>query len=239
MMNLKIRLTTILVLFSIIACINANEDQIIVNEYNITCDIRDTINITDGVRIDNDRIEYNGLIYEKEMYDEFDFIYKNYSYKINVEPHLRGCVCELKKCIRVCRFCDDDEDTKGTCVKTSILTVPTEDNEIEEISLDNLNSKYAVVEGKRCEKMIMLEAEIYDEDKWSFKDGDVLTIDGPFDHKEICFNQNKTKYGNYSTIALKCTSPEDFDPQDEKEIIRSLLFRVCKLESLKLMKLSC
>lgn len=131
------------------------------------CDLSESINITDGEYNKNGQFIHKGLTYEPDMFAEFDFIIVNHSERAQVEPHIRGCVCLLKKCVRVCRFCTDDEDADEKCVKTETLTVPTGENIEMEVSLQD--NSYAVLTGRTCPNMIFLDPEDDDEDKWVFK----------------------------------------------------------------------
>jgi hypothetical protein len=128
----------------------------------ISCHIRDTINVTSGTINDNGQLLHNGLIYNKEQFAEFSIIYKSFKEIEKVKPHLRGCVCELKKCIRICRFCEENEST-NQCVSSNKLIMPNND----EISLETSN-EFAIVEGKPCKVMTIMDPKEYDEDLWSF-----------------------------------------------------------------------
>lgn len=139
----------------------------------ITCDLSETINITNG-HFDKKKGEFHhdGLIYTHGMFAEFDFVTVNDSVKVQADPHIRGCVCQLKKCLRVCRFCTDEEEfVDEQCVKTEILSMPGEDNVDMAVSLKD--SSYAVLEGKIC-PMLFLEPDDDDEDKWIFKVGEQI-----------------------------------------------------------------
>lgn len=157
------------------ASTSAQSKNVINQSKFISCDQSATINITDGyLDQDGKRFHHDGLIYEPEMFAEFDFVIVNVSLRISVVPHIRGCVCELKKCIRVCRFCttkDEDisENSESKCVKTETLTLVSDENIETEISLQD--NSYIVLTGRTCKTMIFLEPENFDEDKWLFKVG--------------------------------------------------------------------
>lgn len=65
------------------------------------CNILDTVNITDGILQPNQNIHFNGIEYPKEQYASWDFIMEN-GVRRSVQPHIRGCSCNLKPCIRFC-----------------------------------------------------------------------------------------------------------------------------------------
>lgn len=135
----------------------------------ISCNFHDTINISSGSMDHNSgQFSHNGLTYQKGMFAEFDYVIKNNS-EVKVDPHIRGCVCKLKNCIRVCEFCsDDDESLNMKCVKrSSQLKVLSSELMEELISLDD--DKFVFLEGKICENYYILEPEQYgDPDEWTF-----------------------------------------------------------------------
>jgi Methuselah N-terminus len=221
MVNLKVIVAALVLVFT---RIDANEIRL----KKLSCNFRDTINITNGALDQEGRFHHDGLIYEKGMFAEFNFIYLNYSHEISVDPHIRGCVCELKKCIRVCRFCNENDALANfTCVKTKKLAVHVDGDadEIKQIPLTGKNLEYAVLEGRRCQRMYQLEPMSYDSDKWNFKDvsinsnpdffkflsrffqyGEIEIVEEMLSvtHHEFCFVQNETDDGTYKTEVLRC-----------------------------------
>jgi hypothetical protein len=172
MLSLKY-IVMLLMTFIIIVSVNA------LNKPKILCDIRDTINITGGFLDQDGRFHHDGLIYEKEMFAEVDFINKGFQKEVQVEPHFRGCICEFKKCIRVCRFCDENEDANGKCVKTPTLMVPIDaQNNMIELPLKGKDLNYTVLEGKRCDTngtySLDPSGEPDDPDRWIFNEVEIL-----------------------------------------------------------------
>lgn len=145
----------------------ALEDILLVN--STRCSLRETINISSGALDTMGYFHHDGLIYEPGMFAEFDYVFVNATHEIPTEPHIRGCVCELKPCIRICKVCqEDDQFANSKCVKSSTLTLPHADGGSEEINLKG--GKYAVLEGKSCRRMFKLDAIQYPEDdNWVFK----------------------------------------------------------------------
>lgn len=157
----------IVTLFLVFACVKANEARF----HLLLCNVRDTINISAGALDQEGRFHHDGLIYEKGMFAEFNYIHFNYTHEMPVDPHIRGCVCKLKKCIRVCRFCDENDAAANfTCVKTRNLVVEVDGDKTREIPLTGKNLEYAVLEGRSCERMYKLEPLSYDYDKWNFNE---------------------------------------------------------------------
>lgn len=163
--------TKVLILLVLMTSSTLAESENVKNHTNsISCDLSATINITDGHLDQNGRFHHDGLIYENEMFAEFDFVIVNISQKIQVDPHIRGCVCELKKCLRVCRFCsNNDKSVDKDCVKTEILTVASDETTNIETEISLRDNSYTVLTGKACGFMVVLEPEEFDEDKWFFK----------------------------------------------------------------------
>lgn len=135
---------------------------------SLACDYHDTINISSGT-LDNDgRFKHNGLFYHRELFAEFDYVITNHS-TVKVDPHYRGCVCNLKSCVRICQFCSDDDTSLNLkCYKkSSDLKIPSSSPPADEsISLNT--DKYVVLVGKLCRKYFKLDFELYgDVDQWT------------------------------------------------------------------------
>lgn len=60
--------------------------------HEIPCDIVDSIRINEGVQLPNKSIIFNGIEYPTNQYYEVK----------NEGIELRGCICNIKKCIRLC-----------------------------------------------------------------------------------------------------------------------------------------
>ena len=97
------------------------------------------------------------------MFAEYNYVVENLTQMVKVEPHIRGCICDLKPCIRLC--CVGDENNSSACIQTDTLTVPTHDED-EEIDLSG--NRYGVLVGRPCAKMYKLEPQDYPDDRWYF-----------------------------------------------------------------------
>lgn len=132
------------------------------------CNFMDTINITDGKmnEVTKDFV-FNGITYEYGTYGLYGYIIENYTEKINVTPHYRGCVCKYKPCIRLC--CVQGVGLNGdhpSCIKTNELSVFGQDNEDAIINIES--HEYGVLIDRPCGKMYELEPLDYPEDQWTF-----------------------------------------------------------------------
>ena len=125
---------------------------------NIFCDFADTVNISSAAGYyDENGYNHDGILYIKGNYGEFDYVIDNFLTKTKVEPHLRGCICNYRPCIRVC--C---RNVGENCVNNNLLTVPLANNQQKEI---DLNSKeYGILEGfPKCKSFYSI-----DPDEWIF-----------------------------------------------------------------------
>jgi G protein-coupled receptor Mth (Methuselah protein) len=128
------------------------------------CDFIDTINISSGYLDQNGNYRHQGNIYKKGMFANYNFEVEHFSEIKKVEPHVRGCVCELKTCLRLC--CLENLDVESDCVKTETLSVPIKSGNSE---IDLKSEEYAVIEGWPCENMYSLEPLEFEYDDWYFE----------------------------------------------------------------------
>lgn len=152
------------VIFVVLSCSLMTQPAFAINFLHSRgpCSILDTINITSGYLDNNGNFHHNGVVYEDGTFAEYDYIVKDFKNKIKVEPHIRGCICKYRPCIRLC--CDDN-DNNTSCVKTDSIIVPTSDDEIE---IDLFGKQYGVLVGRPCKEMYILEPAQYEYDRWSF-----------------------------------------------------------------------
>lgn len=68
----------------------------------LPCRYLDSVNITDGIRYSNGSIVSNGVTFHEHQYAEVNFIVENADEKVTVDPHIRGCLCSIKSCARLC-----------------------------------------------------------------------------------------------------------------------------------------
>lgn len=67
----------------------------------LPCEFHNSINITDGRRNYDGSISYDNITYTPNQFGVVDFIVKRRVHVL-VPVHIRGCICEIKKCIRLC-----------------------------------------------------------------------------------------------------------------------------------------
>lgn len=134
---------------------------------NGPCNFLNTVNISNGHYDQNGHYHHRGIVYKKGMFAEYNYVVENLTQLIKVEPHMRGCLCEMQPCVRIC--CLAENKNHSSCISTDTLMVPTHDED-EEINLSD--SKYGILIGRPCGNMYKLEPQEYSYDKWYFKVSD-------------------------------------------------------------------
>ncbi|XP_055304983.1 G-protein coupled receptor Mth-like isoform X2 [Sitodiplosis mosellana] len=123
----------------------------------LPCHFLDSINITDGNRLANDdSIEFNGLVYSRKQYAEINYVLlRDGTDQITVDPYIRGCICNIKPCVRLCcplgTLNTDDTDItvcqdhdKGNKFEAEVIH---KNNETKVIPLERF---FAYIEGIPC-----------------------------------------------------------------------------------------
>ncbi|CRK99458.1 CLUMA_CG012609, isoform A [Clunio marinus] len=150
------------------------------------CSFFDTMNITSGKQDQNGNFNFNGEIFKKGTFATYNYTIENFTDLVAAEPHIRGCVCNSKPCIRLCCI-DEEADENSTCISTNVLSVPTHD-EPEEINLSG--NTYGVLVGRPCPVMYKLIPEEYDDDVWYFVHGSIQLGNGKIaSTQDYCFAQ--------------------------------------------------
>lgn len=129
------------------------------------CSFMDTVNITGGHEDQNGNFHYKGTVFKKGLFAEYNYVIENLTEVVKVDTHVRGCICGMKPCIRLCCLGDHNKNNSA-CITTDTISVPTSDGEEEEIDL--LGHSYGVLVGKPCVGMYQLEPQDYVYDKWVF-----------------------------------------------------------------------
>lgn len=154
----QIRMWTIAIAMCILFTIDGSHTSSIAPI--LPCNFYDSINITDGQYGPDGVIVYDGLTYTPNQYAKVNYIWENGKTKIMAHEHIRGCICNIKKCIRTCcpygkvwnsdvKQCESHEFTKD--YNHLILN---EMNEIEEVAL---NEHFSLVNDRPCEAFYEVE----------------------------------------------------------------------------------
>lgn len=112
---LTLLLLVIWQLFSKVILIAAEND-----ETEDICGFENTVNLTDRQSFENGSYLYQGILVPPEKQQLYDYDVKFSAMMIDVPPHLRGCVCDKKPCIKLC--CPEDKylydnTNSSTCEK--------------------------------------------------------------------------------------------------------------------------
>lgn len=164
---LSVKLATLVVTVLLV-----NNCQYVSSEYYNNpvgpCDFIDTINITSGHKDKHGNFIYNGDTFHKGLYAEYNYVVENFTEKLIVEPHIRGCLCSVKPCIRLCCVSDKNDPKQSSdfnpCIDEETISVPFEDNDDLEIRIND--GEYGVMIGKPCVKMYKAEPNEYPDDSW-------------------------------------------------------------------------
>lgn len=68
----------------------------------LPCDFVDSIDISTGIPHSNKSIIFNGMIFPEDQYAKVNYVLKDGTKPIIVEPYVRGCPCNIRPCIRLC-----------------------------------------------------------------------------------------------------------------------------------------
>lgn len=144
-MHIAIYITVFVI--GIVVILNSNKHD------QLPCKYLDSINITDGIRHADDSIEFNGMIFTQDQYARIDYILENgMTHKI-VQPYVRGCICRMKSCVRLCcpygsfyqnRTCHRYNNERVQRLETAVLD---EHKQTKSIILDH---HFAYVNDRSC-----------------------------------------------------------------------------------------
>lgn len=134
---------------------------------NVPCSFRESINITAGYRDSDDAILFEGLMYTANDYGVYNYEFINDTIRQPVRPHLRGCICRLRSCVRTCcprgQFYNESMCRKDEQFANMRIDVLEPDNTTS-VSLE-LFDEFAYINGRPCGAIFELDP-IYDEDRW-------------------------------------------------------------------------
>ncbi|GAB0093375.1 Methuselah, N-terminal domain [Sergentomyia squamirostris] len=188
----------------------------------VPCPFFDTVNITDGEHLSNGSILYDGIVYPPDLFGEYDYELVNQTTKYSVEPHLRGCICEIKKtCVKYCcpkNFAYRDGACSGPNPSNPIL-INMRDNEGNVSYNVIIEEKFGIVYGKPCSHMYRLEPEEYPDDAFFLlPNGHIITAENDRrDKNQYCIahmypevETNETQeVGDLETRVFMCFPSQD------------------------------
>ncbi|XP_055320435.1 G-protein coupled receptor Mth2-like isoform X4 [Sitodiplosis mosellana] len=119
----------------------------------LPCHFYDSINITDGASHSNGSITFNGLEFPFNQYAKIVYSMENGTKPIKVKPYIRGCLCNIRPCLRLCcpygSFVNENTTELGVaCHKNeaakNIQSQIIDDN--NQTNIVNLNEHFAYIE---------------------------------------------------------------------------------------------
>lgn len=127
----------------------------------LPCDFLDTVNITDGTYFPNKSILFNGVEFRKELYAKVDFLDLRTHKILKVAPHIRGCLCSIRPCLRFCcpegTFLELSGESgmcspKNVTVKMHSLNIVNPNNETKLVKMED---HFGVVHNFPCKKIFL------------------------------------------------------------------------------------
>ncbi|XP_054084785.1 G-protein coupled receptor Mth2 isoform X2 [Zeugodacus cucurbitae] len=97
-MMIKLHVHTFFLLYIVIYLMNSH--YVLSNIPN--CPFGDTVELTDAHRLDNGSYRYEGVLVPPHLIDHYDYIELYNGEQHDVPWHLRGCVCQIKNCFKLC-----------------------------------------------------------------------------------------------------------------------------------------
>ena len=144
------------------------------------CAFGESKNITEGSIAENDKILFENVAYSPDLYFITEHVDIGKWDKQLVEPHIRGCVCLIKVCLKLCHGLDDED-----------ILLPTAINEI--VDLKQLDKFELLLKDPSQDPISNLGSSWY----FRIEDGYI------FDQKTLEFHEpNKYCIGNNGTINI-------------------------------------
>lgn len=116
----------------------------------LSCEYYDSINITDGDKL-NSSILHNNILYDISEYAEFEYMINKTGQKVKTDTYIRGCLCKKnnKDCIRACEPLAEMEKHSNDTNKNNLLehTLYDANNNTESVRLDE---KFHILNEKIC-----------------------------------------------------------------------------------------
>ncbi|XP_026836308.1 probable G-protein coupled receptor Mth-like 11 isoform X2 [Drosophila erecta] len=178
------------------------------------CDFLDTVDLTHSSKFENGSYRYEDLIIPARLTGQYDYRILDGGSWEHVSNHVRGCICKLRPCIRLC--CHHRKLMSSTQCSKDVDADLTYDYALD-ITLRNgsVTRKHIMNEmivqqdlPMPCQIHYELDAERYAEDKWTlFENGTLLRhYDNAFLSKQdYCLQPRRSKSGeSYSLVPYNC-----------------------------------
>lgn len=150
--NLNVRL------LCLIGCLFVFPSNIESQSNKLPCNFTDSVNITAGTFLPNKAILFNDVEFAEEQYAELNYIESNDGIKVSVDPHIRGCLCDRKSCLRLCCPLGSLLEIKN---RTSVCTPNEVAMNLEHEIIDRNNASilakldqhFSIVDSRPCKKV--------------------------------------------------------------------------------------
>lgn len=153
----------------VLLCVQANGysgPSFVSDNLNVPCKFLDSINITDGIQNVDGSITFDEITYTSDNYGIFNYEFVNETYRRPAVPHLRGCTCRVRPCVRLC--CPRGHIVGNGCEKydqSHNLSIDIWNSE-NETSTVQLFEQFSYTLGKPCQFIIENFPETNPEDEW-------------------------------------------------------------------------
>lgn len=143
-------------LLSVVCCNGSSSD------HELPCNFLDSINITDGALQSDNSIIFRDTKFIENQYARIDYLVDNGS-RISVEPHLRGCLCNIRSCIRLCcpygTIYERLPTGEKMCRKHELATEFTKEIHTEDSNVKTLLEKnhFGYVDDRSCSQLYIGE----------------------------------------------------------------------------------
>lgn len=140
----------------------------------VPCSFFDTVNLTGHLRHDNGSYQYEDMLIPKEYTGTYNYEFRTLVDKVKVQPHVRGCICLLKTCIKMCCGRDTMKYMNQSCEdiypgNKTIEVTYLDGSTVKDVVIGDI---FAVQEGRPCMSMYSLEPS---EDNYTiFENGTLL-----------------------------------------------------------------
>lgn len=129
----------------------------------LPCHELDSVDITDGLRQQDESIMFDNNVYPQDQYATVDYILVNGEKQFDDYVHIRGCACKNKPCIRLCcpkgTYRENNNGTKE-CVphhEAQNFYAEVLDKYNDKPEIESLESIFAFVDGYPCKLMNPIE----------------------------------------------------------------------------------
>ncbi|XP_054084789.1 G-protein coupled receptor Mth2 isoform X2 [Zeugodacus cucurbitae] len=148
------------------------------------CVFEDTVNLTASTKFANGSYLYEGLLVPPQLTGVYDYIELYDGERKQVKSHVRGCVCQLKKCVKFCCHPRADmyrlsRDSPSLCAEE--LNEELKYSPYVNVTLHNSSrvlmhvlDEFVVQQGIPCEGGYMLMPHMYEEDQWELREDGTL-----------------------------------------------------------------